>query len=337
MLIPKIEEYMPSINLNDVHIDMDDKHLDLTDYLIDLEKTSNEIKDLLNVDVKKIDLDRLQDEFFHLALKTSALLDKAKRLEKDLVLVKEAIGRYVNRDTIQQILNGELVIESKRKYVAVTFMDLRDFTSMSENMLPEDVLKFLNEYFNEMVRWIDLTDGIVDKYIGDEIMAHWDADEDFYGRETELAINAALYMRTALLNFNKRNMHSLASQVKMGCGINSGEVISGQLGSDSRQESAIIGDTVNVASRIESLNKFFGTDILITEASYERVKSKFKLHQLPLIKVKGKMQLLRVYAVLGRVDDPNCPASLLDLRNQVGLHFDVEKYKSRITYDKDAS
>ena len=74
-------------------------------------------------------------------------------------------------------------METKKKYVAVTFMDLRDFTSMSENMTPEDILNFLNEYFNEMVRWIDLTDGIVDKYIGDEIMAHWDQDEDFEGRE----------------------------------------------------------------------------------------------------------------------------------------------------------
>ena len=89
-------------------------------------------------------------------------------------------------------------------------------------------------------------------------------------------------MRNALINFNKRHLNEDLARVKMGCGINSGEVISGQLGTESRQESAIIGDTVNVASRIENLNKFFGTDILISDNSLQRVKGTFKIHTLPL-------------------------------------------------------
>ena len=312
-------------------------YLNFKEYIVALEITSNHINQILKTDYTKIDINKLQNELYFITLKINKLLDKAKLIENDFRLVKEAMGRYVNKDTINKILNGELLMETKKKYVAVTFMDLRDFTSMSEKMSPEDILNFLNEYFNEMVRWIDLTDGIVDKYIGDEIMAHWDQDEDFEGRETECAINAALYMRNALLNFNKRHLNEDLARVKMGCGINSGEVISGQLGTESRQETAIIGDTVNVASRIENLNKFFGTDILISDNSLQRVKGTFKVHTLPLVKVKGKEHLLKVHAVLGRNDDKKCPESIEQLRENLGIIFDKERYNSRITYEANAS
>ena len=149
-------------------------------------------------------------------------------------------------------------------------------------------------------------------------MAHWGAIGGGQGNHTENAVNAGLLMRKALLAFNKRHKGSFPV-AKMGSGINTGSVISGQIGSEQRLEYTVIGDAVNLASRIEALNKPFGTDLLISEDAYQEVKGLFKFALMPSIKVKGKSVAQQVYAVIGRKDDPECPANLAAVRSLLGI------------------
>jgi adenylate cyclase len=234
--------------------------------------------------------------------------------------MKDAFGRFVNKEIAEMVLQGELKLGGERKDAAIFFSDLRGFTAMSEGMEPEEVVEYLNKYFTKMVGCVNDTHGIVDKFIGDAIMAHWGALQT-HGNNTENAINAALMMRRGLIEFNADADDVKKPFAKFGCGINTGPVIAGQIGSEERLEFTVIGDAVNLASRIESLNKPFGTDILISHDSYEIVRDIYRVEKMPAIKVKGKSEAQTIYCVLGRFDDPNCIQSLDELRRQARIDY----------------
>ncbi len=239
--------------------------------------------------------------------------------------VKSALGKFVNKEIAERAARGEIKLGGENKLAAVFFSDLRGFTAMSEGRTPEEVVSILNEYFTEMVHTIEETNGIVDKFIGDAIMAHWGAVKSV-GNDTENAINAALAMRRALIRLNNKNEHLPDRPwLKMGSGINTGPVISGQIGSDNRFEFTVIGDAVNLASRIEALNKPFGSDILISQDSYEMVKDIFVVEAMPAIKVKGKSEPQAIFAVIARKDDPDAPQSLDEVRALLHIEFDPDK------------
>lgn len=257
---------------------------------------------------------------------TNSFVNMAVGLE-EREKMKDALGKFTNPEIAEMAMRGELKLGGERKTAAIFFSDLRGFTAMSESMQPEQVVEFLNEYFTGMVRCVDETNGVVDKFIGDAIMAHWGA---LYsrGNDTENAVNAALMMRKVLIGFNSRD--TLGSGTKkphaqIGCGINTGPVLSGQIGSETRQDYTVIGDTVNLASRIEALNKPFGTDILISQDSYNEVKDVFNCEEMPAIKVKGKSEPQTIYAVLGRKDDPECPKNMDEVRRLIGIQFGGKK------------
>jgi adenylate cyclase len=168
-----------------------------------------------------------------------------------------------------------------------------------------------------MVECVDRTGGLVDKFIGDAIMAEWGILVS-KGNDTENAINSALMMRMALLEFNKERAAKNKPLIKMGAGINTGPVLAGQIGSEDRMEITVIGDAVNLASRIEALNKPFGTDIIISEDSYNLVKDIFAADKMAPIMVKGKDEPQQIYAVLGRFDDPQRIKSIQELRDMLG-------------------
>ena len=238
--------------------------------------------------------------------------------------LKDAMVKFVNKQVADLALRGEIKLGGEqREKVAVFFSDLRGFTAMSEKMTAEEVVSYLNEYFTGMVSCVNQTNGIVDKFIGDAVMAHWGAFES-HGNDTENAIMGALMMRTAIIEFNERSDGNRPF-AKQGCGINTGPLVSGQIGSEERFEFTVIGDTVNLASRIEALNKPFGTDILISADSYEEVKDIFKVEPQPAIKVKGKAEPQVIYAVVGRFDDPDCPADMDEVRKMLGIEFDTSK------------
>ncbi len=259
---------------------------------------------------------------------THSFTDMARGL-KEREMIKDAFGKFVNKEIAAKVLRGEIKLGGEEKNCAVFFSDLRNFTAMSERLKPEEVVEFLNEYFSVMVDCVKRTGGVVDKFIGDAIMAHWGAVETT-GADTENSINCALQMRQALIKFNsipKTKSGVDKPPAQFGCGINAGPVISGQIGSEEKLEFTIIGDTVNLASRIEQLNKPFGTDVLVSEEAYEQVKHIFKAQKMPAITVKGKEKPQIIYAILGRIDDNDSPSSLTRVREMTGLHFDEKKFK----------
>ena len=145
-----------------------------------------------------------------------------------------------------------------------------------------------------------------------------------HGNDAENAINGALKMRTALMRFNLDRGSDKKPIIRIGCGLNTGDVLAGQIGSTERMEYTVIGDAVNLASRIEALNKPMGTDLLISQNTAEVVEGIYDLVPMNKIKVKGKTEPQQIYAVLGRLDDENRPRSLKELRQKVGIIGDFD-------------
>ncbi len=250
---------------------------------------------------------------------TTSFVAMGRGLEEREML-KETFGKFVSKDIAELVLSGKVKLGGERKSATIFFSDIRDFTSISEKLEPEEVVEFLNQYMTRMVNCIEVTNGVVDKFIGDAIMAVWGAPVS-YGNDTENAINGALMMRNELAGFNKGRGGSKKPLIRIGCGINTGPVLAGQIGSEERMEYTVIGDTVNLASRIEQLNKPFGTDILISQETCALVRHKFIVEPMQKIMVKGKTEPQQIYAVLGRRDDPTAPKNLDELRRIIGIEM----------------
>ncbi|MBN2159990.1 MAG: HAMP domain-containing protein [Spirochaetes bacterium] len=248
---------------------------------------------------------------------TSTFIEMGKGLE-EREKIKSAFGKFVNKDIAEAALRDELRLGGERKTVAILFSDIRAFTSISESLEPEEVVEFLNMYMTKMVACVENADGIVDKFIGDAIMAVWGTPIS-KGNDTENALNSALMMRHELIHFNKDRGGPRKPYIRIGVGINTGTVLAGQIGSEDRMEYTVIGDPVNLASRIEALNKPFGTDVLISEDSYKLVRDIFAVEKMRQIKVKGKIEPQQIYAVLGRLDDATRPKSLAELQTILGI------------------
>ncbi|MBN2159700.1 MAG: HAMP domain-containing protein [Spirochaetes bacterium] len=250
---------------------------------------------------------------------TTSFVAMGKGLEEREKL-KETFGKFVNKEIAEMVLKGEVKLGGERKSATVFFSDIRQFTAISERLEPEEVVEFLNQYMTRMVNCVNVTNGVVDKFIGDAIMAVWGAPVS-YGNDTENAVNGALMMRNELMGFNRGRGGDKKPTIRIGCGINTGPVLAGQIGSEERMEYTVIGDTVNLASRIEALNKPFGTDILISTDTYNIVKDVYLVEPMQKIKVKGKSEPQQIYAVLGRKDDPAAPRDLDQLRKMLGIEM----------------
>ena len=208
--------------------------------------------------------------------------------------------KFVNKDIAEKAANGQLTLGGEDKNATVFFSDIRSFTAMSEKMTAPQVVEFLNDYFTRMVDCVNKTNGIVDKFIGDAVMAVWGAATTNGSPEEDAwaAVKAALMMRIALYHFNENQIKHGRNPIKIGCGINSGPIVAGQIGSEDHMNYTVIGDTVNLASRTEALNKPFATDILITENTYLLIKDKIIAEEMPGVHVKGKTDPIKMYAVV---------------------------------------
>jgi adenylate cyclase len=239
--------------------------------------------------------------------------------------LKDTFGRFINKEIAEQAMKGELKLGGETKRVSIFFSDVRDFTAMSEKFPPQDVVEFLNRYLTRMVDCVDETGGVVDKFIGDAIMAVWGAPVSA-GSPAGDALNCvrtALLMRRRLLEYNRDRESSRRPFIRMGCGINTGDVVAGQIGSSRRMEYTVIGDAVNLASRTEALNKPLHTDILITENTWELVGDHIIAEEMPPVTVKGKEKPVRLFAVVNLRAEPGIPqprpATLAELRQLLDL------------------
>lgn len=213
--------------------------------------------------------------------------------------IRNIFSRYVSKPLVDELLKTqEIRLGGEKKIISILFSDIRGFTSMSENMTPEQVVGILNEYLTEMTDVIFLNRGTLDKFIGDAVMALFGTP--FFVKDHAMrAVRAGWEMKQRLEILNKKWESEGKRTLKIGIGINSGEVVAGNMGSLKRMEYTVIGDAVNLASRLESLNKELGTEILISENTYRMLEGKVSAKKYENVKIKGKQELLTVYEVTG--------------------------------------
>lgn len=214
--------------------------------------------------------------------------------------IRDTFAKFHSKEVAEKILAGELKLGGERMNALVFFSDVRGFTAMSERLNPEALVSILNRYMTRMVHVILKHNGIVDKYVGDAIMAVWGAPLPRPG-DAENAVRACLEMRRSLAELNEELKAEGLPVLKIGMGLNRGPLVAGNIGSDLRMEYTVIGDTVNTASRIESLTKEFGTDLLISASVLEEIQGKFVAEKAYEAKVKGKEKPLEVFKVHGFV------------------------------------
>ena len=239
-------------------------------------------------------------------------------------------GRFVNKDIAIRAMRGEIKPGGLPKHATIFFSDIRGFTEKSESFTKafgseasDKIVFWLNEYFTKMVDCVEKTGGVVDKFIGDAVMAHWGTAYSAGSPQLDAfnGVRASIMMRNALIELNqKRSPGDIGNpSIQIGCGLNSGIVTAGQLGSVQRMEYTVIGDPVNLASRTEALNKPLGTDILITEDTYNLTGDRFITEEMPSVTVKGKEKPVRIFAVVNLKDASDGPKTLAELRQLLGI------------------
>lgn len=226
----------------------------------------------------------------------AALNEMAKGLqERDRV--KDVFGRYIATQVSEKILKGELNLGGEMRNVTILFSDIRNFTAMAEELAPQQVVAFLNNYFSEMVEAVFEQGGVLDKFMGDGILAVFGSlgDQPDHARR---AVQAALRMKALLGKINGERGMAGKAPIAIGVGIHTDDVIVGNIGSNKRLEYTVIGDGVNTTSRVQTLNKQFGTTILITQPTYEAVKDVFECRLMPDTQLRGKAKTFSFYEVM---------------------------------------
>jgi class 3 adenylate cyclase/HAMP domain-containing protein len=220
--------------------------------------------------------------------------------------IRQIFQKYVPKDVIERFFaSPEKMLVGDNRSLSILFSDIRGFTTISEGMAPDDLVNSLNRYFSGQVEIIYGSGGVVDKYIGDAIMAFWGAPEK-HDDDALRSVTAGLDMLDALSAFNEKQRALGKSEFRIGVGINYGEVTVGNIGSDRKMDYTVIGDAVNLASRMEGLTKTYHVDILVTESVYAELRKQggaapdtaglhFRL--LDTVAVKGKTNGVKIYAV----------------------------------------
>ena len=220
--------------------------------------------------------------------------------ERQRVYIKKAFQSYVAPDVVDEILKHPQLLRlgGERRELTILFSDIRGFTSLSETMEPEVLVGLLHEFLNPMSEIIVTHGGTIDKYIGDAIMALFGAPLTRPDHPV-LACRTALAMMAKLKALNEEWESVGRPVMRIGLGLNSGDVAVGNMGSDRLFNYTAIGDNVNLASRLEGLNKFYGTSILISSSTAQALDGQFVLQEVDLVQVKGKAQALTIFELLG--------------------------------------
>ena len=212
-------------------------------------------------------------------------------------MIRDTFGKYVTPEIRDEILAGRVPLSGKRSEATMLFSDLRDFTPFVEENDPEEVIMSMRAYFTAMQKAIGQYQGLVLQYVGDEIEAVFGVplpDED----HADKAVLAALEMKSRLQKLNEQRLKQGKSAFKNGIGIHTGSVLAGNTGSEDRLSYALIGSTVNVASRIQGLTKELGCDILMSEETQQRLRKSFRMNKQDTHLVKGYSQPITLYSVL---------------------------------------
>ncbi|NDK08188.1 CHASE2 domain-containing protein [Candidatus Gracilibacteria bacterium] len=234
-----------------------------------------------------------------------------------------ALSQYVSKEVAEEILSGEgnVKLEGEKRRIAIFFSDIEGFTTLSEKFSPESLILFLKSYLGEMTEIIKLKKGYIDKYEGDAIMALWGA---FGKNNSDISKNScetALLQREKLIALNKKWQKDGIPKINIRIGINTGDAVTGNIG-DEKLNYTAIGDNVNLASRLESINKFYSTYICVSQSVYDETKDYFDFRYLDKIKVKGKDIAINIY-------------ELIDYKGKATNKEIIEKFEIGINHYKD--
>lgn len=224
-----------------------------------------------------------------------ATLRSRLRLYEEKHLLRDTISRYVSPEMCEEILKNPALLQlgGRRQEVTVLFADIKGFTAMSANMSPEEVVEVLNLFFTEMVDLVFKYKGTLDKYVGDALMAVFGVPVPLTDAATR-AVQCALAMQRRLAKLQARGRTPIKG---MRLGINTGEAIVGNIGSDKRMDFTVIGDAVNVAARLQELAKELEADTLVSEATYRQVEGRFQFVPLAPVVLRGRQEPTAIYGL----------------------------------------
>lgn len=230
-----------------------------------------------------------------LILKAASESHKRERLEQD----RDRLAKYFSKDVVDLVLNdpSSIGLGGRRTTATVLFADIRNFTQLSTMMQPEEVVDLLNRYFSMMVDIVFDNGGTLDKFLGDGLMALFGVPYPIEKPE-ERAVRTALEMLDALQGLNRELEAKGMLRLDIGVGINCGAVVAGNIGSSQRHEYTVIGDTVNLAARLEALNKETRTQVLVTAAVHDAIQGVFRTRSLGRLRIRGKPDPIEVFAIL---------------------------------------
>jgi class 3 adenylate cyclase len=231
-------------------------------------------------------IDALRDKIAQLEAAQAELVEKE--------FIKDTFGKAVDPRVRDHLLSGHIKLGGELREATILFVDIRGFTPLSEKMKPDQVVALLNRYFEKMTRCIIEEEGLVNRYIGDAILAIFGAPVHM-DNHADAAVRAALTMRAARDALNEDMQQEGLPPIYTGIGIHTGPVLAGNIGSSSRMEYTVIGDTVNLASRIEKLCKALGRDFIMSEATAMQLSAAFAPAYLDTVKIQGKQQLIKVF------------------------------------------
>ncbi len=239
---------------------------------------------------------------FQLQLNNKDLVSELKQRVLDQEKTLRLFQKYVPKSVVEKALSAQeesAIFEGELREVSVMFCDLRNFTRMSSMLAPKEVVTLLNSFYSLMSESIKKYNGSVNQYVGDEIFAIFGAPLT-YPEDHSNAVFCAMDMLLKLDELNKNFSEKINGKIEVGIGINTGEVVAGNLGSEEKIEYSIAGDIVNIGKRIESLTKELPNTILISQSNYDKVKDLINVKPWEPVNVKGKKDKIQVYEVLGR-------------------------------------
>jgi adenylate cyclase len=221
--------------------------------------------------------------------------------------LRNTLSRYMSKAVMDQLLEGgDNVLGGISREVSVLFSDIRGFTSISERLGAQETVALLNEYFTDMVDIVFAHQGVLDKYMGDMIMAVFGSVLQ-QADDPDNAVTVGNQMMTGLRELNARLALRGREPIRIGVGISTGQVVAGNIGSPKRLEYTVIGNRVNIAHRLEDANKFYGTSVLICNETYTRMNEPTSVREIDLIRVRGMETPVTIYEVLGHHTEESFP------------------------------
>jgi adenylate cyclase len=262
-----------------------------------------------------------QDEIGELARAFNRMIEQLRQNER----IRETFGRYIDPKVVQGLIDRpEVAVDGERRVMTIMFCDMSGFTAMSEGMTPRGLVKVMNHYFTVMSAPIRKNRGVIDKYIGDAIMSYWGPPFIEEAEQAQLACLAALDMADQVPALQQQlpdllGIRAMPAQCDLRIGIATGEVLTGSIGSELMMSFTVMGDAVNLASRLEAANKHYGTRILVAQATAAALKGSVELREIDRLAVAGQSVPQAVFEVMAKAGHLSAPQEGLRTRYAEGL------------------